>query len=236
MGRRPDHRQASHVVAWHRRAFARFWAQSRPIGRPALDAEIVALIGRMASENPVWSRRRIASELAKLGHNVDKDTVAKYMPKPARRPRQRPSTTWRVVTPGEILAEMDSVDAAVSQLDGEIGSVPVSAAFKKGWDAFAAEWRKFYQEHKALSGRIWTTVYRQTLAYRRRVEEWFGAFAREGWQTRATLRPDGATLPALPAPAVAAPPGNGYSLGTLAWIAAGAAVLSGLLVYGSKEE
>jgi len=84
------------VVAWHRRAFARFWAwQSRPIGRPPLDAEIVALIGRMASENPVWSRRRIASELAKLGHNVDKGTVAKYMPKPAGRPRQPPSTTWR---------------------------------------------------------------------------------------------------------------------------------------------
>jgi transposase InsO family protein len=31
----------------------------------------------------------------RVGHNVDKDTVAKYMPKPARRPRQPPSTTWR---------------------------------------------------------------------------------------------------------------------------------------------
>jgi transposase InsO family protein len=84
------------VVAWHRRGFARFWAwKSRPIGRLPLDAEIVALIERMAGENPLWSRRRIASELTKLGHNVDKDTVAKYMPKPARRPRQPPSTTWR---------------------------------------------------------------------------------------------------------------------------------------------
>lgn len=41
----------------------------------------------MTHENPLWSRRRIASELAKLGHRVDKDTVAKYMP---RRPRGRP--------------------------------------------------------------------------------------------------------------------------------------------------
>jgi putative transposase len=82
------------VIAWHRRGFARFWAKkSKPIGRPPLRAEIVALIVRMAHENPTWSRRRIASELAKLGHRVDKDTVAKYMPKPSERPR-RPSQTW----------------------------------------------------------------------------------------------------------------------------------------------
>src|SRR5579863_6757149 len=49
----------------------------------------------MAAENPLGSRRRIASELAKLGHNVDKDTVAMWMPKPSRRPRRRPSPTWR---------------------------------------------------------------------------------------------------------------------------------------------
>jgi transposase InsO family protein len=82
------------VIAWHRRGFARFWAKkSRRIGRPPLAAEIVALIERMARENPTWSRRRIASELAKLGHGVDKDTVAKYMPKPSPRPG-RPSQTW----------------------------------------------------------------------------------------------------------------------------------------------
>ena len=84
------------VVGWHRRGFARFWAwKSRRVGRPPLDAAIVALIERMSAENPLWSRRRIASELAKLGHNVDKDTVAKYMPKPSRSPRQPPSPTWR---------------------------------------------------------------------------------------------------------------------------------------------
>ena len=84
------------VVSWHRRGFARFWAhRSRRVGRPPLDAEIVELIGRMANENPLWTRRRIAGELAKLGHEVDKDTVARYMPKPTRRPGQPPSTTWR---------------------------------------------------------------------------------------------------------------------------------------------
>jgi transposase InsO family protein len=54
------------VVSWHRRGFVRFWARkSRRVGRPPLDAEVVALIVRMARENPLWSRRRIAAELAK---------------------------------------------------------------------------------------------------------------------------------------------------------------------------
>ena len=55
-----------------------------------LAPELVSLIEQMARENPLWSRRRIASELAKLGHAVDKDTVAKYLPKPAPRPAPSP--------------------------------------------------------------------------------------------------------------------------------------------------
>src|SRR5450432_1973265 len=71
------------VIAWHRRGFALFWAwKSRRVGRPPLAAELVRLIERISRENPLWSRQRIANELAKLGHCVDKDTVAKYMPKP----------------------------------------------------------------------------------------------------------------------------------------------------------
>ncbi len=82
------------VIGWHRRGFVRFWARrSRCAGRPSLDPVIVELIVRMARENPTWSRRRIASELAKLGHAVSKDTVARY--KPRCRPRSRPpSHTW----------------------------------------------------------------------------------------------------------------------------------------------
>jgi putative transposase len=83
------------VVAWHRRGFARFWAwKSRCVGRPPLAPEVVALIVRMARENPLWSRRRIANELAKLGHDVGKDAVARYMPRLAVSPPQPPSPTW----------------------------------------------------------------------------------------------------------------------------------------------
>jgi hypothetical protein len=83
------------VITWHRRGFARFWAyKSRPRGRPPLSAEVIDLIERMTPENPTWSRRRIAAELAKLGHDVCKDTVAKYMPKRSGAPGRPPSTTW----------------------------------------------------------------------------------------------------------------------------------------------
>jgi transposase InsO family protein len=83
------------VVAWHRRGFALFWAwKSRRQGRPPLAAEVIELIVRMVKENPTWSRRRIAAELSKLGHDVSKDSVAKYMPRPAGSPRRPPSTTW----------------------------------------------------------------------------------------------------------------------------------------------
>ena len=88
--------QPATVIGWHRRGFARLWAwKSRPVGRPSLAPELVSLIEQMALENPLWSRRRIASELAKLGYAVDKETVAKYMPKPAQRPRNPPSQTWK---------------------------------------------------------------------------------------------------------------------------------------------
>jgi len=84
------------VVGWHRRGFVLFWRwKSRHVGRPPLSPELVTLIHRIARENPLWSHRRIANELAKLGYSVDKDTVAKYMPPPSCRPRRPPSQTWK---------------------------------------------------------------------------------------------------------------------------------------------
>jgi transposase InsO family protein len=86
--------QPDTVVGWHRKGFARFWTwKSKRVGRPPMKPEIVELIVRMAKENPTWSRRRIAMELAKLGVCVDKNSVAKYMPKSGGRP-PGPSQTW----------------------------------------------------------------------------------------------------------------------------------------------
>jgi putative transposase len=49
------------------------------------------LIRRMSQENSTWGAPRIVSELALLGHDVAKATVAKYMV----RTRKPPSQTWR---------------------------------------------------------------------------------------------------------------------------------------------
>jgi hypothetical protein len=61
--------KADTVIAWHRNAFRKFWTwevrRSWP-GRPAVSAEIRALIRRMSRENPGWGAPRIHGELLRL--------------------------------------------------------------------------------------------------------------------------------------------------------------------------
>ena len=87
--------QPATVLAWHRQGFRLYWrwkSRPNPVGRPRLDAELRALIRRMARDNPTWGRRRIQAELALLGYEVAELTVAKYM----HRTATHPSPTWRV--------------------------------------------------------------------------------------------------------------------------------------------
>jgi transposase InsO family protein len=51
------------------------------------------LIRRMSSANPLWGTPRIVGELAKIGIDLPRSTVAKYM---VRR-RRPPSATWRAL-------------------------------------------------------------------------------------------------------------------------------------------
>jgi putative transposase len=70
------------VVAWHRAGFRLFWhLRSRPrsLGRPRINAEIRALIRRMAEENANWGAPRIHGELLKLGFDVSELTVSRYL-------------------------------------------------------------------------------------------------------------------------------------------------------------
>ena len=86
--------QPETVVKWHRKGFKLYWRwKSKPgkPGRPPIEPKIRDLIRRMSRENPTWGAPRIVSELALLGHNVAKQTVAKYMV----RFRKPPSQTWR---------------------------------------------------------------------------------------------------------------------------------------------
>ncbi|MFO0677045.1 MAG: hypothetical protein U0169_10940 [Polyangiaceae bacterium] len=70
---------------------------------------------RIGPENATWSRWRIASELAKLGHVVSKDTVARYMRRLGPR-SSPPSRTWgtfaRNHLPGILAIELPTVPTA----------------------------------------------------------------------------------------------------------------------------
>src|SRR5437667_492838 len=82
------------VLRWQRRRFCEHWTKlsARPIaGRPPVNAEIKALVTRMAAANPLWGAPRIHGELLRLGIEVSERTVSRLMPK--RRPL--PSQTWR---------------------------------------------------------------------------------------------------------------------------------------------
>ena len=70
------------LLRWHRKGFRLFWRwKSRRPGRPAIPAELRALIATMAAANRTWGEERIAAELlVKLGIRVSPRTVRRYMP------------------------------------------------------------------------------------------------------------------------------------------------------------
>jgi putative transposase len=82
------------VLRWQRRRFREYWTKlsARPTrGRPPVNAEIKALVRRMAAANLLWGAPRIHGELLKLGIHVAERTVSRLLPK---RPTP-PSQTWR---------------------------------------------------------------------------------------------------------------------------------------------
>jgi putative transposase len=70
------------VVGWHRKGFRLYWrflSRCHRPGRPKIDADIRAIIHRMAEENPTWGAPRIHGELLKLGCDVSERTVSRYL-------------------------------------------------------------------------------------------------------------------------------------------------------------
>src|SRR6266705_4402803 len=65
------------LLCWHRELVRRKWTyrNKRQPGRPPLDAEVAALVLRMARENPRWGCVRICGELRKLGIRVGATTI-----------------------------------------------------------------------------------------------------------------------------------------------------------------
>jgi len=96
------------VLRWQRRRFREQWTKlsGRPTGgRPPVNAEIKALVARMAAANPLWGAPRIHGELLKLGIDVAERTVSRLIPK-----RRSPSSqTWRTFLTNHV-RDLVSVD------------------------------------------------------------------------------------------------------------------------------
>jgi transposase InsO family protein len=85
------------ILRWHRRLVTRKWTQPSPRGgRPPLVEHVVALILRLARENPRWGYRRIQGELKKLGIRVSATSIRTVLLGNGLRPApRRASVTWR---------------------------------------------------------------------------------------------------------------------------------------------
>jgi putative transposase len=96
------------VLRWQRRRFRTHWTKlsGRPrVGRPLINADIAALVKRMAAANPLWGAPRIHGELIKLGIDVAERTVSRLIPKR----RTPPSQTWRTFLTNH-LRDLISID------------------------------------------------------------------------------------------------------------------------------
>jgi hypothetical protein len=96
------------VISWQRKRFRDHWTQLSRAGRrgrPPIAKEVRDLIRKMSESNPAWGSPRIRSELRKLGIDVAKSTVEKYM---VRR-RKPPSPRWRAFLANHV-GELVSLD------------------------------------------------------------------------------------------------------------------------------
>ena len=83
--------QPDTLLGWHRDLFRFYWRQKSQ-GKPKVSPETISLIQRIAKENHLWGAEWIRGELLKLGIEVSKRTIQKYMLK--ERGARSSSQTW----------------------------------------------------------------------------------------------------------------------------------------------
>jgi transposase InsO family protein len=108
------------ILAWHRKLVAQKFDGSRQrkaSGRPKIDAELEALVVRMAQENRSWGYDRIAGALHHLGYAISDQSVGNILKRhgipPA--PERTKTTTWRafIRTHLDVLVATDFFTAEV---------------------------------------------------------------------------------------------------------------------------
>src|SRR5438445_1968222 len=108
------------ILAWHRKVVAQKFdgsQQRKALGRPTIDAELEALVVRMARENRSWGYDRIVGALANLGYTLSDQTVGNILKRhglpPA--PERKKTTTWNefIRTHLDVLVATDFFTAEV---------------------------------------------------------------------------------------------------------------------------
>jgi hypothetical protein len=100
------------ILRWYRTLVAKKYdgSHARRAGRPRTKADLVALVVRMARENPTWGYTRIRGGLKALGHDVARNTIKAILKdhgiEPA--PERGTKTPWKTF----LAAHWDSLAAA----------------------------------------------------------------------------------------------------------------------------
>ena len=108
------------ILAWHRTLVAKKFdgsQQRQAPGRPKIDADVEALVVRLAQENRRWGYDRIAGAVANLGYTISGQTVGNILKRhgvpPA--PEREKTTTWKefIRTHMDVLVATDFFTAEI---------------------------------------------------------------------------------------------------------------------------
>jgi putative transposase len=87
------------ILRWYRQLVAKKYdgSKTRRSGRPTTKPDVVALVVRMANENPAWGYTRIRGGLKNLGHAVARNTIKQILNDHGIEPasERRTKTPWK---------------------------------------------------------------------------------------------------------------------------------------------